>query len=171
MKKIFWIVLIILGFVAENALAKEKKAVAKIQSASDSSVNGEIHFEQKGKEVTITVNLHRLSPGKHGFHIHEKGDCSAKDASSAGDHFNPTKTSHGGPDTASHHAGDFGNVIADEQGNVAVTITTQDITLGYGKHSVIGKSFIVHEKVDDLKSQPAGNAGKRIGCGVIEKVK
>jgi Cu-Zn family superoxide dismutase len=107
-------------------------------------------------------------PGPHGFHIHEKGDCSAADASSAGGHFNPTGKPHGGPDSDARHAGDFGNIEADATGNARYSRTFSDLTLD-GESSIIGKAIIVHQKADDLKTQPSGDAGGRIGCGVIAR--
>jgi Cu-Zn family superoxide dismutase len=110
-----------------------------------------------------------LKPGKHGIHVHEKGDCSAPDAASAGAHFNPTNQHHGGPMTAEHHAGDFGNIEADASGKAHVDWKGK-MSLS-GADSIIGRSLVVHEKEDDLKTDPSGNSGARQACGVIEAAK
>ncbi|MDQ3337531.1 MAG: superoxide dismutase family protein [Myxococcota bacterium] len=120
----------------------------------------------------MTATLEGLKAGKqHAWHIHEKGDCSAPDASSAGEHFNPTNVKHGGPDGDERHAGDFGNLLADKQGKATKTLVMKGITIAEGATSIVGKGFIVHDKKDDLKTQPSGNAGARIACGVIELTK
>lgn len=145
-------------------------AVANMEAKSESKVSGTVTFTQKedGGPVEVAISLEGLTPGDHGFHVHETGDCSAPDAKSAGGHFNPIKAEHGGPDSAEHHAGDFGNITAGDDGKVDTTVTVDFITLGEGETSVVGKAVVVHEKADDLKSQPSGDAGGRIGCGVIE---
>jgi Cu-Zn family superoxide dismutase len=111
-----------------------------------------------------------FTPGRHGFHIHEFGDCSAKDLSSAGSHFNPAMKSHGAPTDEMRHDGDMGNVVADESGKTHLEYIDRKITLD-GENSIIGRAVIVHEKEDDLKTQPTGNAGGRVACGVIGKAK
>jgi len=143
--------------------------VAEMKPASKSKVSGTVTFTEKDGKVEVAVDLKGLKPGEHGFHIHEKGDCSSPDAKSAGDHFNPDKKDHGAPDAPVHHAGDLGNLTVDKDGNVKTTTTVDFLTLGDGPNSAIGKAVIVHEKQDDLKSQPAGNAGARVACGVVEK--
>jgi superoxide dismutase, Cu-Zn family len=145
------------------------KATATLESKSKSKVTGTVTFTKVGDEVQVVADIENLSPGKHGFHIHEKGDCSAADASSAGGHFNPTHQHHGGPTSAEHHAGDLGNITADASGKAHLDWTGK-LSLT-GADSIIGKSVVVHEKEDDLKSDPAGNAGARIACGVIEAAK
>ncbi|MBI4212480.1 MAG: superoxide dismutase family protein [Deltaproteobacteria bacterium] len=144
------------------------RATATLQPASGSTVEGQLEFIEQGGVVTIRGTIRNLTPGPHAFHIHETGDCSAPDASSAGPHFNPTAMPHGDPAHEAHHAGDFGNITADERGEALVNATTTSITLLAGPASVIGRAVIVHENVDDLVSQPAGNAGARIACGVIK---
>lgn len=146
------------------------KAVAKLQPASGSQVTGVVTFTKSGDDVQVVADIKNLTPGKHGFHIHEKGDCSAKDASSAGAHFNPTHAHHGAPDAVDHHAGDFGNITADASGNAHLDWKGKWIALS-GDNSVIGRSVVVHEKEDDLKTDPTGNSGGRIACGVIEATK
>jgi Cu-Zn family superoxide dismutase len=146
------------------------KATCKLESKSGSQVTGKVTFTKTGDDVQVVADITGLKPGKHGFHIHQKGDCSAADAASAGAHFNPTNQHHGGPTTtAERHAGDFGNVEADASGKVHVELKMKDVKLS-GADSIVGKSFIVHEKEDDLKTDPSGNSGARIACGVINAV-
>jgi superoxide dismutase, Cu-Zn family len=142
------------------------RAITVLHPADNSKVNGTIHFTQKDDYVEISGEVTGLSPGLHGFHIHEYGDCSAMDASSAGGHFNPTHMPHAGADDANRHVGDLGNIKADESGK-AVVHMTDTMTQLHGPHSIIGRSVIVHAGTDDLKSQPAGNSGARVACGVI----
>jgi Cu-Zn family superoxide dismutase len=130
-------------------------------------VKGLVTFTVKGDVVVVNASITGLTPGKHGFHIHEKGDCSAPDGSSAGGHFNPTHMKHGAPTDAERHVGDLGNVVADEKGNATLVWNDKVIKLS-GPNSIIGKGVIVHAGEDDLKSQPTGNAGARVACGVIE---
>jgi superoxide dismutase, Cu-Zn family len=153
-----------------NLSAQEvTKATAKLEPKSKSKVTGTVEFTKVGDDVQVTGEIQNLTPGKHGFHIHEKGDCSAADAASAGGHFNPTHKHHGGPDTAERHTGDLGNIEADDSGKAHIQWTGKmSLT---GTDSIIGKSVVVHEKADDLKTDPAGNSGARVACGVIEAAK
>ena len=145
------------------------KATATLEPKSGSQVTGTVTFAKSGDEVQVVADVQNLKPGKHGFHIHEKGDCSAPDAMSAGGHFNPMHEHHGGPHTAERHVGDFGNIEADASGKGHLDWTGK---LKFsGAESIIGKSVIVHEKEDDLKTDPSGNSGARIACGVIEAAK
>ena len=153
----------------EPAAGGGTTAVAEMKPASKSEVSGSVTFTEKDGKVEVAIDLKGLTPGDHGFHIHEKGDCSAPDAASAGGHFNPDQKKHGAPDAPEHHAGDFGNLTADKDGNVQTTVTIDFVTLGDAPNSAIGKGVIVHEKKDDLKTQPTGDAGGRLACGVIEK--
>ena len=130
-------------------------------------VKGTVEFTETDDGVEVTANVEGLTKGDHGFHIHEKGDCSAPDATSAGGHFNPSKHKHGAPDAAEHHEGDLGNLTADKDGKATKTFTMKGITLKEGDTSIVGKGFIIHAKADDMKTQPTGNAGDRAGCGVI----
>ncbi len=141
-------------------------AMAQLEPKSGSQVTGIVAFRQVGDEVLVTGMVKGLKPGKHGFHIHDKGDCSSPDAASAGPHFNPANQHHGGPTTPEHHAGDLGNIEADVSGIVQLNWKAK-LSLS-GKDSIIGKSVVVHEGEDDLKTDPAGNSGKRIACGEIK---
>ncbi len=144
-------------------------AAAEMKAASNSGVSGTVTFTEKDGKVEVAVDLKGLKPGEHGFHIHEKGDCSSPDANSAGGHFNPDQKEHGAPDAPAHHAGDLGNITAGADGSVQTSKTVDFLTLGDQPNSAVGKAVIVHEKQDDLKTQPTGNAGARVACGVVEK--
>jgi len=144
-----------------------KRASAVLSPTEGSSVEGRVVFIREEEGVRIVAEVTGLTPGKHGFHIHEYGDCSAPDASSAGGHFNPHGKPHAGPDDPERHAGDMGNLEADESGYAAYEAVNSLIELS-GPNSIIGKSVIVHEKEDDLKSQPTGDAGSRQACGKIQ---
>ncbi|HEX4629771.1 MAG TPA: superoxide dismutase family protein [Chthoniobacterales bacterium] len=145
------------------------KATCKLESKSGSQVTGTVTFTKVGDDVQVVADITGLKPGKHGFHIHEKGDCSAPDAASAGGHFNPMHKHHGGPMTAERHEGDLGNIETDASGKTHLDWKGK-LNLS-GADSIIGKSIVVHEKEDDLKTDPAGNAGARVACGAIEAAK
>ena len=141
------------------------RAAAQLEPKSGSKVTGTVTFTKVGDEVQVVADIQNLTPGKHGFHIHERGDCSAPDAASAGAHFNPTMKHHGGPMTLDHHTGDLGNIVADASGKAHLDWKG---TLSFtGKESIIGRSVVVHEKEDDLKTDPSGNSGARVACGTI----
>lgn len=141
------------------------KAAAQLEPKSGSQVTGMVTFTKVGDEIQVVADIQNLKPGKHGFHIHEKGDCSAADAASAGAHFNPTQKHHGGPMNLDHHTGDLGNIEADASGKAHLDWKGK---LSFtGKDSIIGRSVVVHEKEDDLKTDPSGNSGARIACGAI----
>ena len=153
-------------FILGHASAQEiTKAVAVLHPASGSKVTGTVTFTKTGDTVQVVADITGLTPGKHAFHIHEFGDCSAPDADSAGSHFNPTKQPHGAPDSPAHHVGDFGNLEADSSGKAHLELKSKVLKFS-GETSILGHAVIVHEKVDDW-SQPVGNAGGRVACGVI----
>jgi Cu-Zn family superoxide dismutase len=145
------------------------KATCKLESKSGSEVTGTITFTKSGDDVQVVGDITGLKPGKHGFHLHDKGDCSAADAASAGPHFNPGQHKHGGPTTTERHEGDLGNIEADASGKAHIDWKGK-MSLS-GAESIIGKSVVVHEKEDDLKTDPSGNSGARQACGVIEAAK
>lgn len=145
------------------------RAKVDLAPASKSKVKGTATFVEVDGGVEITANLEGLKPGEHGWHVHANGDCSAPDASSAGDHFNPDNHKHGAPDGDERHAGDFGNLMAGKDGKATKTITMKGASLAEGASSLVGKALIIHDKKDDLKTQPSGNAGPRVACGVIQK--
>jgi Cu-Zn family superoxide dismutase len=121
----------------------------------------------KDGSVEVTADLTGLTPGVHGFHIHDKGAC-GDNGNAAGGHYNPTNMPHAAPDAASHHAGDFGNVTAGANGEVHTSFTTRSISLAEGSMtSAVGHAVILHANPDDLTTQPSGNAGPRVACGVV----
>ena len=143
-------------------------ALAIIEPKSGSNVSGQVVFTQLASGQTrVEATIRHATPGMHGFHIHEKGDCSAPDATSAGGHFNAAGNPHAGPADAKRHNGDFGNIEIGKDGQGRMNITTDMLTVLPGPNSVVGKAVIFHEKEDDLTTQPTGNAGGRIACGVI----
>ena len=153
------------------ALAKDAKAVAELESRSGSTVTGKVTFTQHGGKVSMKVVVNGLTPGNHAIHLHDKGDCSAPDGTSAGGHWNPSSEDHGKWAHAPFHHGDIGNLVADAKGKAELHMESDLWTLGDGKPSdVIGHAVIVHAKEDDFTTQPTGNAGGRVACGVITKV-
>jgi Cu-Zn family superoxide dismutase len=146
---------------------EEAAALATLEPLAASDVRGTVEFTRVGPErIRIRIELSGLAPGLHGIHIHQYGDCSAPDGSSAGEHFNPDGSKHGGP-AAPHHAGDMGNVDAGASGRATLELTTEDITLDDGPRGVMGRSLVVHAMADDLVTDPAGSSGARIACAVI----
>lgn len=155
--------------VVEEAPAPEPMtAMAVLQPRGDLTLTGSVTFTQVGDTVTIAAHVEGVTPGKHGFHLHELGDCSAEDFTSTGGHFNPTEAPHGGPDDRVRHAGDFGNIEVGEDGSGHVELTSDMISVADGPNTVVGRAVILHEGEDDLESQPTGAAGGRIACGVVE---
>jgi superoxide dismutase, Cu-Zn family len=141
-------------------------AVAVLHPTGNSSVSGVVRFARTDGGIKITATVKGLAPGKHGFHIHELGDCSAADATSAGGHYNPDGHPHAGPDKAQRHMGDMGNLEADSSGSARYERLDNYMKLD-GAKSIIGRAVIVHAGQDDLTTQPTGNAGGRLACGVI----
>jgi len=143
------------------------RAVAVLQptKSTDSKVNGTVTFTKTDKGVRIQADINGLTPGKHGFHIHEFGDASSPDGMSAGGHFNPHGMEHGSPTAEKRHVGDLGNLEADSSGHA--TLDMVDPALGFsGATSILGRGVVVHEKADDF-GQPVGNAGGRLAVGTI----
>jgi len=145
-------------------------AVAMIESKSDSKLSGKVVFTETDGTVTLNANLSGLEKGQHAIHIHAMGDCSAHDAKSAGGHWNPTNEKHGKWGEGEFHRGDIGNITADEDGNARLSMETDlwCLSCDDSTKNIIGKSMMIHAGVDDLTSQPSGDAGSRVGCGVIE---
>ena len=147
--------------------AQIRQAIAVLHSTQGNKAQGTVRFTQEGNSVKIVAHVEGLTPGqKHAIHIHEFGDCSTSDGSSAGSHYNPEKHEHGLPDKDKRHAGDLGNLQADAGGKAHLELTASNITIAGNKNPILGRSVIVHAKPDD-GSQPVGNAGGRIACGVI----
>lgn len=146
-----------------------RTATAALAPTAGSQVTGTVVFTEVADGVEVAATIENLTPGEHAFHVHEKGDCSAPDAASAGGHFNPGEHKHGAPEAAERHAGDFGNLTADAEGKASKTFVMKGIKLDDQPTSIVGKGFIVHEKADDFTTQPTGNAGGRVACGVIQR--
>jgi superoxide dismutase, Cu-Zn family len=157
-----------LCFCAVSAYAADdvQKAIAVMSPTAGSKVSGTVTFTKSGNGVKIVAELNGLTPGKHGFHIHEFGDCSDPKAESAGGHYNPTKDPHAGHDAEKRHVGDLGNIEADASGKARLELTDDEMQFT-GEKGILGRGLIVHEKADDLKTQPTGDAGGRLACGVI----
>ncbi|HKJ43190.1 MAG TPA: superoxide dismutase family protein [Sunxiuqinia sp.] len=142
------------------------KAVCVIHPTEGNTVHGVVTFTKVDGGVRIVGDLEGLTPGKHGFHVHQYGDCSGLDGKTAGGHFNPENMKHGGPNDVERHVGDLGNIEAGDDGKAHYERVDKVISLN-GKHSIIGRAIIVHAGEDDLTSQPTGAAGARVACGVI----
>ena len=173
-------VVLIISFTIMNCSQKMKeekivstdinKAICVLHPTQGSETMGTVTFLQKTEGMFVTADVKGLSPGKHGFHIHEFGDCSQLVGKSAGGHFNPTGKKHGGPESGERHVGDLGNIISDEDGTGHYERTDKLLSFT-GQNSIIGKAIIIHADEDDLISQPTGNAGARLACGVIGTAK
>ncbi len=141
-------------------------AVAVLIPTEGNDVHGTVRFTKVAGGVRVVADVTGLTPGAHGFHVHEFGDASSADGTAAGGHFNPAHGNHGGPADAQRHAGDLGNLEADASGHATLDHVDAGLSLD-GGNSIIGRGLIVHASPDDLKTQPTGNAGKRVACGVI----
>ena len=150
-------------------MGRANTAVAQLTPASGSAVTGQVTFEPSERGMTLHVQARNLAPNSvHGIHVHANGDCSAADATSAGGHFNPDRQDHAGPYQQHRHAGDLPNVVADAKGDINQRIVVENLTLARGDMTDIqGRSIVLHADADDYKSQPAGQSGQRIACGVI----
>lgn len=146
-------------------------AVARLAPTEGYQATGEVTFKYVEGVMLISGTVRGVEPGPHGFHVHEVGDCSAPDASSAGGHFAPDGDPHGSPDSINekHHVGDLGNIVANDDGVADIDISDAEMTLDAGPKSVLGRSVIVHAGEDDFVSQPSGDAGPRIACGIIHQ--
>lgn len=147
--------------------SSEPAAQARVEARSGSQVGGTVSFTPHADVVVVEAKLSGLTPGPHGFHIHEAGDCSAADASSAKGHFNPMNHPHGHHGKAERHAGDLPNLVADANGNASYRAEVRGMQLTGGAGGILGRSVVVHADPDDYQSQPAGNSGRRVGCGII----
>jgi Cu-Zn family superoxide dismutase len=145
------------------------RATAGLKPTKGSKAFGEATFEQVGNKVRVTVFVQGLKPNQeHGFHIHEVGDCSSGDGMSTKGHFNPHGKPHAHPSSAERHAGDLPALKAGKDGRAKLDVEMDIITVTPGPASVVGRGLIVHADPDDYKTQPTGNAGARIACGVIQ---
>lgn len=153
------------GIVSSGAGSAE----TMLSPTKGNTAAGTVVFSEAGNKLRVVAEITGLSPGPHGFHIHEKGDCSAPDGTSAGGHYNPTGKPHGNPEHAEHHAGDMPQLVADAKGVAKLVGYIDEVNLGNGEGGIVGRSVIVHATADDFKTQPTGNSGARVACGVIVK--
>ncbi len=145
------------------------RAVAQLQGTTGSSVSGTVNFVQNGDKVMVSGEVRGLKPdAEHGFHVHEKGDCSSGDGMSTGGHFNPGGQPHGNHADMAHHAGDIPSLKADANGVATISFESRTIAVGSGSTDIVGRGLIVHRDPDDYKTQPTGNAGPRLACAVIK---
>jgi superoxide dismutase, Cu-Zn family len=171
MKKIIvaagWALLLVGVTFGKSAAA----AQANLSNSKGEPV-GTAKLKETPKGVRVTLAVSNLPPGVHGFHIHGVGQCEAPDFKSAGGHFNPEGKKHGWDNPDGHHAGDLQNLTVDAHGTAKVTVVVPGVTLGDGPNSLFhpqGSALVIHASPDDMKTDPAGNAGARIACGVITK--
>ncbi len=170
MKLSFLLAGAVLAVAGAVSAAPVTKAVATLKSAPGGKVEGVVTFSPAAGGVRVNARVTGLTPGDHGFHIHEFGDCAATDFTSAGGHFNPGGDPHAGMDAAARHSGDMGNIVADKDGVAVLDVVDSKLSFD-GANSVLGRGLIVHAAADDFKTQPTGNAGGRVACGVIGATK
>lgn len=153
-----------------SAFSTEPSARAALEPTRGNAAAGTVHFVQAGDTVQVSGQISGLKPGtEHGFHIHEKGDCSSGDGMSTGGHFNPGSHAHGRHGEGMHHTGDLPSLKADAKGVARFAFTSRSIRVGSGDNNVVGRGLIVHRDPDDFATQPTGNAGPRLACAVIQK--
>lgn len=173
MKRILMIAAVCLAAVACASGTANKSAgnaTAQLQSTQGNITNGTVNFTQSGGSVRVSGEIRGLKPNaEHGFHVHEKGDCSSGDGMSAGGHFNPDGNPHGNPGTPAHHAGDFASLKSNASGVAKIDFETSAIAVGSGTSDITGKGLIVHTDPDDYTTQPTGKSGGRLACAVIVK--
>lgn len=173
MKRIFAVAgfVLVSGCQTLSASQQGAQAHAMVEAKSGSTVAGHVDFRDVSDGVLITAKITGLKPNaEHGFHVHEKGDCAAADATSAGGHFNPDNAAHGHYQQDKRHAGDLPNLVADSKGEATTSFKVSPLRLIDGKYQIVNRAIVIHANADDYQSQPAGNAGGRIGCGAIAKV-
>jgi len=145
-------------------------AASQLSATKGNTASGSVTFTQRGDKVVIAASLSGLKPNaEHGFHVHEKGDCSSGDGMSAGGHFNPRAKAHAHYGSGERHAGDMPNIRTDASGNANYSFETDLFTIADGPAGVVGRAVVIHRDPDDYKSQPAGNSGPRIACGVVQR--
>jgi Cu-Zn family superoxide dismutase len=150
------------------ASATTQPAIARIEPRSGSTLLGVARFYDLNTGLGAHVEVEKATPGLHGVHVHEKGDCNDPGAMSAGGHFNPANGAHhGGPQTTVRHGGDLGNIEVGPDGKGVLDVIVPDLTVAGPGTGVVGRAIVVHENADDLQTDPAGNSGARIGCAQI----
>ncbi len=173
MKRIKWVVigLAVLAIAGCSGTGEGgPTAVANLEATKGNATTGTVTFRQSGSRVIVTAEINNLKPNaEHGFHVHDKGDCSSGDGMSAAGHFNPLGKPHGNHTVAERHAGDMPNIKADANGRATYRAELDVITVSDGPTSVVGRGLIVHRDPDDYTSQPVGNAGPRLACAVIRR--
>ncbi len=163
MKSIVLLAIPFLAAACASAPPAQPGAEAVLKATVGNTASGNLKMYTAGDKLQLVAEVSGLTPGLHGFHIHDKGDCSAPDATSAGGHFNPHGKAHGHPMQGDHHAGDMPQLEADASGKASLRAELAGVTLA----EIIGRSVIVHAAPDDFKTQPTGNSGARVACGVI----
>jgi superoxide dismutase, Cu-Zn family len=154
----------------QSMMGMDPTATANLAPTTGNATSGTVKFTQKGDKVLVVGEVRGLKPNsEHGFHVHEKGDCSSGDGNSAGGHFNPAGSPHGRHGMAPHHAGDLQSLRANASGVATFTFETTALRVGSGANDVVGKGLIVHRDPDDYRTQPTGNAGPRLACAVVMK--
>ena len=169
MKKISMLVATLALAGASSAALAENVTMTFLTADGLGKSAGTISLKDTKGGLQITPNLKGLPPGEHGFHVHEKGDCSSPDGLSAGGHFNPTGQAHGRFDSAAHHTGDLPSLRSDAQGMASIDFVSRGLALDQGPNSVVGRGLIVHKDPDDYTTQPTGNSGARLACAVITR--
>lgn len=150
------------------SMASGPTATATLSPTTGNSTTGTVRFVQRGNAVLVSGEIRGLKPNaEHGFHVHEKGDCSSGDGMSAGGHYNPNARPHGRHGAAAHHAGDLVSLRADASGAASFSFESTGVSVGPGVADIVGKGLIVHRDPDDYTTQPTGNAGPRLACAVI----
>jgi len=162
---------LLIGLAACATPKPDMVATADLQATRGNAATGTVRFAQAGATVMVIGEVRGLKPNaEHGFHVHEKGDCSSGDGMSTGGHFNPGGAAHGQHGHGTHHVGDLPSLKADAQGVAKIDFTSTSLTLKPGATSIVDKGLIVHRDPDDYKTQPTGNAGPRVVCAVIRKL-
>jgi Cu-Zn family superoxide dismutase len=159
--------IVVAMLIASSGAAAQNKVAATLAPSAGNNVAGNVVFVQEGRKLFVIAEVTGLKPGAHGFHVHEKGDCSAPDFSSAGGHFNPGSQPHGDPTAGAHHAGDMPVLVADASGKATARAELRTMSIDGSANDIVGKAVVVHADPDDFRTQPAGNSGARIACGVI----
>ena len=170
MTRQFLACVIAVSALAGCATATGPRATAALSPTTGNTTSGTIHFVQTGNKVMVNGQIRGLRPNaEHGFHVHEKGDCSSGNGESAGGHFNPTGMPHAAHGSGMHHTGDMPSVRSDANGVAAVNFESTTLSLSGGVTDIGGRGLIVHRDPDDYRTQPTGNAGPRLACAVIQK--
>ena len=161
---------LLLGLVGCATPQSDMVATADLQATRGNGASGTVRFAQTGDKVMVSGEVRGLTPyAEHGFHVHEKGDCSSGDGMGTGGHFNPTTAAHGQHAQGAHHVGDLPSLRADAQGVARIDFSSTSLTLKPGTTSIVDKGLIVHRDPDDYKTQPTGNSGPRVACAAIRK--